>query len=68
MSVCLLWLYDPFIEIWLGGGYLLPKPAVLLIVVNFYVNGMRVPIANTRSVMGLFWDERYKSSPVWRRC
>lgn len=61
MSVCLLWLYDPFIEIWLGGGYLLPKPAVLLIVVNFYVNGMRVPIANTRSVMGLFWDERYKS-------
>lgn len=61
MSVCLLWLYDPFIDIWLGGGYLLPRPAVLLIVANFYMNGMRVPIANTRSVMGLFWDERYKS-------
>ena len=22
---------------------------------------MRVPVANTKSVMGLFWDERYKS-------
>ncbi len=61
LSICLLWLYDPFITIWLGEGYLLPKPVVLLIVVNFYVNGMRIPVANTKSVMGLFWDERYKS-------
>ena len=22
---------------------------------------MRIPVANTKSVMGLFWDERYKS-------
>ena len=61
MSICLLWLYDPFISIWLGGNYLLPRPVVLIIVVNFYVNSMRVPVANTKSVMGLFWDERYKS-------
>ncbi len=61
MSICLLWLYDPFISIWLGGGYLLPRPVVLLIVVNFYLNSMRIPVANTKSVMGLFWDERYKS-------
>lgn len=61
MSICLLWLYDPFIRIWLGGNYLLPRPVVLIIVINFYVNSMRIPVANTKSVMGLFWDERYKS-------
>lgn len=61
MSICLMWLYDPFIRIWLGDDFLLPGPVVLLIVVNFYVNSMRIPVANTKSVMGLFWDERYKS-------
>lgn len=61
LSICLLWLYDAFINLWLGEGCLLPRPAVVLIVANFYVGGMRVPVANTRSVMGLFWDERYKS-------
>lgn len=61
MSICLLWLFDPFIALWLGGDYLLPRPAVLLIVINFYVSSMRIPVAKTRSAMGLFWDERYKS-------
>lgn len=61
MSICLFWLLDPFIHIWLGDGYLLPRPAVALIVINFYINSMRIPVANTKSVMGLFWDERYKA-------
>ncbi len=61
MSICLFWLYDPFIDIWLGDGYLLPRSVVWLIVLIFYVNSMRIPVANTRSVMGLFWDDRFKS-------
>ena len=61
MSICLFCLYDPFINIWLGEGYLLSKPAVFLIVLNFYVNGMRNPVNNTKGVLGLFWDDRYKS-------
>ncbi len=61
MSICLFCLYDPFIDIWLGKGYLLSKPAVLLIVLNFYVSSMRTPVNNTKSVLGLFWDDRYKS-------
>lgn len=61
MSICLFCLYDPFIDLWLGEGYLLSKPAVLLIVLNFYVNSMRTPVNNTKSVLGLFWDDRYKS-------
>ncbi|MCI8455318.1 MAG: hypothetical protein HFE84_12010 [Lachnospiraceae bacterium] len=63
MSICLFCLYDPFIDIWLGGGYLLPRPAVVLIVVNFYMNSMRIPVVNTKSVLGLFWDDRFKPIP-----
>lgn len=63
MSICLFWLYDSFLDIWLGGGYLLPRPAVVLIVMNFYVNSMRIPVVNTKSVLGLFWDDRLKPVP-----
>lgn len=61
MSICLFCLYDPFIDLWLGEGYLLPAPAVLLIVANFYVTCMRTPVINTKSVLGLFWEDRHKS-------
>ncbi len=61
MGICLVCLYDPFIDIWLGKGYLLPRPAVLLIAANFYVGSMRIPLNNTKGVLGLFWDDRYKS-------
>lgn len=61
MSICLFCLYDPFIDLWLGKGYLLSKPAVLLLVLNFYFSSMRTPVNNTKSVLGLFWDDRYKS-------
>ena len=61
MSICLLWLYDPFIDLWLGGGYLLPRPVVFLITANFYVSSMRIPVSNVKGVMGLFWDDRYRS-------
>ncbi|MCI8690928.1 MAG: hypothetical protein HFF87_11580 [Oscillibacter sp.] len=61
MSICLFFLYDPFMDLWLGSGYRLPKPAVLLIVLNFYMNSMRVPVTSSKSVFGLFWDDRYKS-------
>ena len=61
MSICLFCLYDSFIDIWLGKGYLLSRPAVLLLVLNFYFSSMRIPVNNTKSVLGLFWEDRYKS-------
>jgi len=63
MSICLLWLYDPFIEIWLGPDYLLPKAAVVLIVANFYLTCILIPVSRTRTAMGLFWIDRYKAIP-----
>ena len=63
MSICLLWLYNPFIELWLGEEYLFPMEVVLLIVVNFYLYCMRIPVSTTKNAMGLFWYDRYTPLP-----
>lgn len=63
MNICLFWLYDPFIRLWLGPGYLLPRPAVQLLVVNFYMVCMLAPAVRTKNAMGLFWADRYKALP-----
>ena len=60
MSICLLWLYNPFIELWLGAGYLFPMEIVALIVFNFYLSCMRIPVGAAKNAMGLFWNDRYK--------
>lgn len=60
MCICLFWLYNPFITLWLGEDYLFPVEIVALIVVNFYVYCMRIPVCTTKDAMGLFWIDRYK--------
>ena len=60
MSICLLWLYNPFIQLWLGADYLFPMEIVVLIVANFYLYCMRIPVGTTKNAMGLFWNDRYK--------
>ena len=60
MCICLWWLYNPFIALWLGESYLFPGEIVGLIVANFYVYCMRIPVCTTKNAMGLFWNDRYK--------
>lgn len=60
MSICLLWLYNPFIRLWLGEAYLFPMKIVVLIAANFYLYCMRIPVSTTKNAMGLFWNDRYK--------
>lgn len=60
MSVCLYYLFNPFIILWLGEEYLLSSGTVGIIVLNFYMYCMRMPVNNTKEAMGLFWNDRYK--------
>lgn len=60
VCICLMLLYNPFILLWLGEDYLLPENTVFLIVLNFYMYCMRMPVNNTKEAMGLFWNDRYK--------
>ena len=58
-SVCFLNLFNPFIELWIGQKYLLSFGTVVLIVLNFYITGARVPITTMKSAAGLYKQDRY---------
>jgi O-antigen/teichoic acid export membrane protein len=49
-----------FITLWLGNKYVLNNFIVLVISVNFFLNGMRKTSLMFKDAMGLFWYDRYK--------
>lgn len=59
-AVSLLCLFQPFILLWIGGDYLLSFFTVLIIVLNFYIGGMRATVGLFRDASGIFWYDRYK--------
>ena len=44
-----------------GEEYLFPMPIVLVLIVQFYISGMRQINLQFREAMGLFWHDRYKA-------
>jgi O-antigen/teichoic acid export membrane protein len=60
LSVGLFVLLNPFIEMIFGKEYLFSMVMVLVMVLNFYIAGMRQITLQFRSAMGLFWRDRFK--------
>ena len=60
-GICLLELLNPFVELAFGKKYLFPKEIVLILCVNFFINGMRRAVLIFKESMGLFWYDRYKA-------
>lgn len=60
-SICLLVLFNPFIEIWIGKEYLFDISLVLVLVINFYISGMRKSVMTFKEAMGLFEKDKYKA-------
>lgn len=58
-SVCFYVLLNPFIELWIGKDMLLSDSAVSLIVLNFYMIGMRNVTTTFRDTMGIFKEGRF---------
>ncbi|WP_409193571.1 lipopolysaccharide biosynthesis protein, partial [Clostridium perfringens] len=52
-------LLEPFINWWIGEGYLLNKFVFLVVLFNFYINGMRSVIGTYKSKAGLFVQDKY---------
>jgi len=62
-SVCLFFLLDPFIPIWLKSeDYILNKFVVFLLVINYYMLVMRIPVQIPKHAAGMY--EFDKLSPV----
>ena len=62
ISLCVIFLYnllEPFINWWLGKGLLLEKTVFIVILINFYLTGMRTAIATFKDKAGLFIQDQY---------
>ena len=53
--------FNPFMRLMFGESYLFPMRIVLVLIVQFYVSGMRQINLQFREAMGLFWHDRYKA-------
>ena len=60
-SICLMCLFQPFVNLWLDATYLLPTGIVLLLVVSFYLNHSKYLMNTTKECAGIFWEDRYKA-------
>lgn len=61
-SLCVIFLFnllEPFINWWLGDGLLLDRFTFIVVLVNFYITGMRSSINIFKSKAGIFSPDKY---------
>lgn len=59
-AACLWLLLNPFISTFFGERFVLEDGVVAIIVVEFYLHGMRQMTLRFRDGMGLYWHDRFK--------
>lgn len=60
ISCMLIVLFNDFITLWIGKNYLFEIGIVYLIVINFYLRGIRKSAITFRDALGLFYHDRFK--------
>lgn len=58
-AISMYFISEPFINIWLGKEYVLSNIVVFILVINFYVNGMRKTYSTFKEAAGIFFEDRY---------
>lgn len=58
-AICFYNLINPFITLWAGEGYLLDMPIVIVLVINNYMLGMRIPLFTVKSAAGLYDEDKF---------
>lgn len=61
-SFCIIFLFnllEPFINWWLGDGLLLKKSTFIVILINFYISGLRSSINIFKEKAGIFSQDKY---------
>lgn len=59
-SICLVTVFNDFIQIWLGQEYVFEFSVVVIIVIAFYLKGMRKTVLTFKDATGNFYHDRYK--------
>ena len=60
-AICLLCMYQPFMEIWMGKDMLLPMSAAVMFSMYFYMLKLGDVQSMYSSANGLWWEQRYRA-------
>ncbi|WP_439818032.1 lipopolysaccharide biosynthesis protein [Weissella paramesenteroides] len=60
-SMMLIMLFPSFIQLWIGEKYRLSDTLTMIIVLGFFINGLRNSNLNFMNAYGTFWEMRFKS-------
>jgi O-antigen/teichoic acid export membrane protein len=58
-SIAILCLMEPFIKIWIGEEYLLSYGVLVVLAINFYIQGMRKTTNTFKEAAGIFHEDRF---------
>lgn len=58
-SAAIYCMMEPFVTLWLGEKFLLSSPVLAILVMNFYMLGMRSGIGTFKDAAGIFHEDRF---------
>jgi O-antigen/teichoic acid export membrane protein len=58
-TVCFYNLLNPFISLWIGNSYLIEQAIINIVLLNYYLVGMRVPLGVVKTAAGVYAQDRY---------
>ena len=61
-SICVIFLYytlELFLNWWIGEGYLIDRFTFIIVLLNFYITGMRASISTFKNKAGIFVQDKY---------
>lgn len=58
-TACFYILLNPFIYLWLGSEKTIGQNIVILIAINFFLVGMRVPLGNIKAAAGVYDQDKF---------
>ena len=58
-TVCLSNLLNPTIFLWLGNEYLINPRVIAIVLLNYYLVGMRVPLGIVKAAAGVYSQDKY---------
>lgn len=59
MSISFYCIVTPLVKVWLGNDYLLPELVVVILSINFYLQGVRKNINAFKTAAGIFYEDRF---------
>lgn len=59
VSIAFIILINKFITLWIGKSYLLPISVVIVICINFYIDGMRQCLDSIKDASGTYNEDKY---------